>query len=106
MGFSVAGMAIVLAFSHPSSLRAVTQKGREDSYFLKSIANLLHFLFAQVLALVVALVAKSVHFWVLSYFGVLLLLYALLVSLAAAGQLFNTAHIMNKAVELDEKRNS
>jgi len=98
MGFSVAGMAIMLAFSHPESLRAITQKGNETSYFLKVSANLCHFLAAQIVALIFAMIRKSGFDWSpFSYFGVLTLLYAVMVSIGAAGQLFNTAVIMNKA---------
>jgi hypothetical protein len=104
MGFAVAGMAIMLAFSHPESLDAVTQKGREDSYFLKTIANLSHFLISQVVALLVAVIGHEVHNCVLAYVGVLTLLYALLTSVAAAGQLFNTARIMNTAAWLAKTR--
>jgi hypothetical protein len=98
MGFSIAGMTIMLAFSHPESLRAITQKGKETSYFLKVSANLCHFLAAQIVALLFAFVRKSGFDWSpFSYCGVLALLYAILVSIGAAGQLFNTAFIMNKA---------
>jgi len=98
MGFSIAGMAIMLAFSHPESLRAITQKGKETSYFVKVSANLCHFLVAQIVALLCAVIRKSGLDWSpFSYFGVLTLLYAVFVSIGAAGQLFNTAIIMNKA---------
>ena len=102
MGFSIAGMAIMLAFSHPESLRAITQKGRENSYFLKVAANLCHFLVAQIIALICALIRKSGFDWSpFSYFGVLALLYATMASIGAAGQLFNTAVIMNEAANGD-----
>jgi len=102
MGFSIAGMAIMLAFSHPASLHAITQKGKGTSYFLKVAASLCHFLAAQIIALVFALIRKSGFDWSpFSYLGVLALLYAVFVSMGAAGQLFNTAVIMNKAASLD-----
>lgn len=105
MGFSIAGMAIMLAFSHPQSLQAITQKGKDDSYFLKMGANLCHFLVVQVFALLLAILAKA---WggggLLSFLGVFALSYAILLALAAAGQLFNTARIMNAAAWLKGKR--
>ena len=104
MGFSMAGMAIMLAFSHPESLRAVTQKGKGNSYFLKVAASLCHFLVVQIVALLCALVRKSGFEWApFSYFGVLMFLYAIFVSLGAAGQLFNTARIMNAAAWIQQK---
>lgn len=105
MGFSVAGMTVLLAFSDSKSLRAITQKGRYDSYFVKTVANLFHFLFIQSLALVLAVLAKAfpdlptpIPGFCLSYLGLLALLYAIFVGIAAAGQLLNTAMIINKAV--------
>jgi len=105
MGFSVAGMTVLLAFSDSKSLRAITQKGRPDSYFVKTVANLFHFLFVQSVALILAVVASAfprlpVPFpgYALSFFGLLALIYAVFVAIAAAGQLLNTAMIINKAV--------
>jgi hypothetical protein len=105
MGFSVAGMTVLLAFSDSKSLRAITQKGRSDSYFVQTVANLFHFLFVQTIALVLAILAKAfpwapvpVPGYILSFFGVLALTYAIFVAIAAAGQLLNTALIVNKAV--------
>jgi hypothetical protein len=106
MGFSIAGMAIMLAFSHPQSLRAVTQKGKDDSYFLKVSANLVHFLVVQVIAIFTAIAGKPLGCWPVAFFGVFTLLYAILLGIAAAGQLFNTARIMNTAAWLTEKSQS
>lgn len=102
MGFSIAAMTVMLAFSDTKSLRAVTQKGKDNSYFVTTVANLMHFLVAQIIALLLAILGKSFSFFVLSYFGVIALSYAVLVSLAAAGQLLNTARIINKAANLPD----
>jgi hypothetical protein len=111
MGFSVAGMAILLAFSDSKSLRAITQKGRSDSYFVKTVANLFHFLVVQTVALLLAILAKAfsclpVPFpgYALSFYGLFALIYAIFVSVAAAGQLLNTATIINKAIWTPDPR--
>jgi hypothetical protein len=105
MGFSVAGMTVLLAFSDSKSLRAITQKGRADSYFVKTVANLFHFLIVQSIALILAVVASAFPklptpfpAYALSFFGLLALIYAVFVAIAAGGQLLNTAMIINKAV--------
>ena len=104
MGFSIAAIAVMLAFSDSKSLRVVTQGGREDSYFLKTIANLTHFLVAQIVALLLAILGKGFHFKMLAFFGIFALVYAIGVSLAAAGQLMNAARIINKAASLPDNQ--
>lgn len=103
MGFSIAGMAVMLAFSHPTTLAVITD-GKEESYFLKTIINLVHFLVVQTMALLLAIVAKAFHVWPLNLLGMAVLIYAIVLSIAAACQLFNTARIMNKAAALDARR--
>jgi len=102
MGFSIAAMTVLLAFSDTKSLKAVTQGGKEKSFFVTTFANLMHFLVAQLIALFLAILGKAFPFFVLSYFGMIALSYSVLVSLAAAGQLLNTARIINKASNLPE----
>jgi hypothetical protein len=102
MGFSIAAMAVMLAFSDSKSLRAVAQGGREDSYFVKTIANLMHFLVAQICALLLAILGKAFSFEWLALIGLFALAYAIGVSLAAAGQLMNAARIINKAASLPD----
>lgn len=98
MGFSIAALTVLLAFSDSKTLKAITQHGKTNSYFVKTVANLFHFLVVQTIALILAILAKAYVWWILSYFGVLALVYAIFVSIAAAGQLLNTAVIINKAV--------
>ena len=97
MGFSIAGMTVLLAFSHPRSLSAITKSDESKSYFVKTFANMFHFLVVQATSLLLAVFGKAVDHVLLSYLGVLTLVYAILASLAVAGQLLNTARIINKA---------
>lgn len=98
MGFSVAAIAIILAFSDAKALRALTQRGRADSYYVKTVSNLFHFLVVQTIALVLGIFGHAFHSIVLNFFGLFALFYALSTAIAASGQLLNTAIIINKAV--------
>lgn len=102
MGFSIAAMAVMLAFSDTKSLRIITQGGKEASYFVKTIANLMHFLVAQIVALLFAILGKAFPWPPLALVGMITLSYAVAVSLAAAGQLMNAARIINKAASLPD----
>jgi hypothetical protein len=103
MGFSIAGMAVMLAFSQPETLGVITE-GNEKSYFLGVIVNLIHFVVVQTASLLLAVTAKAYHHWVLNLFGTSMMIYAILLSIAAACQLFNTARIMNAAAAVDAKK--
>jgi len=103
MGFSIAGMAVMLAFSHPTTLAVITE-GKEESFFLKTIINLVHFLVVQTTALLLAIGAKAFHVWPLYLLGMAALIYAVVLSVAAGCQLFNTARIMNKAAALEARQ--
>ncbi len=102
MGFSIAAMTVMLAFSDAKSLKAVTQGGKEKSYFVTTVANLMHFLVAQLASLIIAIVGKAYPHWTIAYFGMLVFFYALLVSIGAAGQLLNSARIINAAANLPD----
>jgi hypothetical protein len=102
MGFSIAAMTVMLAFSDSKSLKVVTQGGKEKSFFITTVASLMHFLVAQLAALIIAIVGKAWPHWIIAYVGMLAFFYALLVSVAAAGQLLNTARIINKAANLPD----
>jgi hypothetical protein len=95
LGFSMGGMAIMLAFSDGKFFTAITQKGKADSFFVKVVASFYHFIVVQSSALIFALVGKAYSHPVLSGVGVGLLLYAMLTAVAVAGQLLHAARIFN-----------
>jgi hypothetical protein len=101
MGFSIAGMAILLALSNPTAMRAITEDGEPRSYFTETIANFFHFILVQTVALILGFVGKHYSFVALSALGVLFLTYAILVGLAMAMQLLQTARIVNASSSLD-----
>lgn len=103
LGFSMSAMAIMLAFSYSRFFQVITQNGKEDSYFMKSIANFFHYILVQTFALVVALISRSYpDFYVVSAIGFFVMIYGILVALAVAAQLLNTARIFN-ATALGER---
>jgi hypothetical protein len=104
MGFSIAGMAIFLAFSNANTMRAVTEDGDPESYFVTTVANFFHFILVQTVALVLAWIGLYYTCRVLSGVGVLSLTYALLVSPAMAMQLLNTARVINAAESIAPKK--
>lgn len=100
LGFSLGGMAIMLAFSGSAVFNAITQDGRPDSLFAKVIASFFHFILVQTLALIVSLLALSYPFLPISVFGFFLMTYALLTAVATAGQLLHVARIANSTASL------
>jgi hypothetical protein len=104
LGFSMGGMAIMLAFSNATIFAAITQKGRDDSLFLKVIANFYHFILVQGLSIVLAVISKANPGPYLSFVGFWAMVYAILVAVATAGQLLRTAEVFNKAGGIDDTR--
>lgn len=95
LGFSMGGMAITLAFTNTEIFRAMVQKGKRDSYFVKVVANFFHFILFQTGALMIAVVTKAYTNDVLSFLGFWMFSYSILVALALSGMLLHTARIFN-----------
>lgn len=106
LGFTLGAMAIALAFSSAELFKQIAEEGRPDSFFMKLMANLVHFTIAQVSALVVAIVAQAVQSPLLEYLTIALLLYAVLVTLATGMQLFHAAVVYNAAASLPGEEDS
>jgi hypothetical protein len=100
LGFTVGALAIVLAFSSAEIFKTLAEDGDPRSFFMKLTANLVHFILAQVLALLCGIVAKIIDSRLLDIATLALLLYAVLVTLATALQLFQTAVIYNAHASL------
>jgi hypothetical protein len=97
MGFSVAGMAIFLAFSHPEAMKAITEEGEPQSYFMTAVAQFFHFIFVQAIALLLGVIGQHLSSDYLSAFGVFFLIYSIFVGVAMAMTLLLTAQIVNAA---------
>lgn len=97
LGFSMGGMAITLAFTGSSLFRVIAQYGKENSYFIKMIAAFYHFIIVQTLAILFGLICQVYTNVIASGVGFFLMIYAIMVAVATATQLFNTARIANVA---------
>ncbi|MGA8170009.1 MAG: hypothetical protein WB816_04125 [Methylocystis sp.] len=95
LGFTVSALAIILALSSSEIFVHLTQKGNEDSLFMKTIANLLHFIIVQVLAIVSSFIYLAYDSFLLKYIVSSLMLYSVLTTLSTGIQLFQMAHIFN-----------
>jgi len=95
LGFSMGGMAIMLAFSNASIFSALTQRGQPDSFFLKVVANFFHFILVQTISILLAVACKAYPNDWISAIGYFSFCYALLVGVATAGQLLRTAQVFN-----------
>jgi hypothetical protein len=59
LGFSMGGMAIVLAFATSKSFSILAENGAKDSFFIKLIAAFFHFILVQAGAILVVVLAKA-----------------------------------------------
>ncbi|TPJ33523.1 hypothetical protein FJ434_29065 [Mesorhizobium sp. B2-5-13] len=100
LGFSMGGMAIMLAFSNAKIFKTIAEDGKSTSYFMKIISNFFHFILAQTFSIMFALFSVAYSNDYLSFVGFWSLIYAMLVGLATAGQLLMTAQIFNAAASV------
>lgn len=105
LGFSMGGMAIMLAFSDSRTFAIIAEKGKARSHFAKVIANFYHFILVQTLAIMLAMISNSYLFLPLSAFSFFVFAYAIFVGVATAGQLLNTGVVLNAAASLETKKN-
>jgi hypothetical protein len=103
LGFTVGALAIVLAFSSAEFFATLAEDGEPKSFFMKLTANLTHYILVQVIALIVAAVAKITGWRILDFVSLFFLLYAVIVTFAAGVQLFHTAVIYNAKASLPAK---
>lgn len=104
LGFSVGAMAIVLALSSAPLFRTLAQRGRNRSYFMVLTNALVHFIFVQVIALTVAIVARLTDWAVLEPVVMFFLFYAILVVVPAGLHLYATAQIYNASASVPKAK--
>jgi hypothetical protein len=102
LGFALGGMAIMLAFSSGRFLEAIRQKGKDKSYLRKMMASFFHFCIVLTAAILVAFVSSFYAYPVISFVGVLLSIYGLLLVVATASRIWHTARIFNAVSDYDE----
>ena len=100
LGFALGGMAIMLSFSSGRFLSAVRQSGKPDSFFMKMMASFVNFSAVLTASLVIALISKSNSFIAMSFVGVFLLIYGVLLVVSTAASVWHTARIFNAAVDM------
>lgn len=100
LGFSMGGMAIMLAFSNSKIFKTVAENGEPNSYFMKIVSNFFHFILAQSFAIFLALFSLAYSNDFLSFFGYWSFIYAILVGVATAGQLLMTARVFNATASI------
>lgn len=102
LGFSMGGMAILLAFSDCIVFRTISESGKPNSFFMSTIANFFHIIFVQVLAIIVSFLDMAFHLLITSAVGFSLLMYSILLVVAIAGQLLHFGRVFNAAGSLLE----
>lgn len=106
MGFTLGGMAILLAFSNEKFLRSIRAGGKPDSLFMKAVAAFFHFLFLQSIALVLALIVMAHPTDIISALGFFFLTYGMLAALAVAGMLLQISRVFNATGSFDGDKTS
>tara|TARA_R110000868_G_scaffold205720_1_gene454314 strand:- start:340 stop:714 length:375 start_codon:yes stop_codon:yes gene_type:complete len=95
MGFSLGGMAILLAFSNEKFISAIRQDGKIDSLFMKCVASFFHFLLIQTIALAFSIISISYDSNFISGLGFFFLSYGMLAAISIAGLLLQISRIFN-----------
>jgi hypothetical protein len=96
LGFTIAALAIVLAFPSTKLFVIIREDGRDDSYYMDTAARFVHFTFVQVIALLLALLGHTYHGHVLAFFGILFLVYSVIVAFMTALNFLSVAFLFNK----------
>lgn len=96
LGFSLGAFAIVLAFPTSKMFDIISERGRTDSYYMDLSSKLVHFILVQILALLIAIIAKTYPALLTNMLSFLFLIYSLLTALITAFSLFGVAQIYNR----------
>lgn len=102
LSFSLGAMAIFLAFANESFLKALRQKGSEQSYLMKVVAAFFHFILVQFFAIglmILVIAYSTVLFSAVAFF---MFCYALSCGIAASAALLDMAEILNTMGIFDE----
>jgi hypothetical protein len=94
LGFTIGAVAIVLAVSATDVFVFLAEDGEPHSFFIKMVANFVHYTIVQALGLVVSVLTEGVGCGV-GFLATLLIFYAIVVSISIAFQLFDMARVYN-----------
>jgi hypothetical protein len=108
LGFTLGAMAVVLAFPSTRMFEVIAEKGAADSYYIDMASKFVHFIFVQVIAILIVLVGKAYNFSFIGAIGFFFLCYAVLCAAMTGLALYGVAQIFNHpgSVALLEKENS
>jgi len=95
LGFSVGALAIILAFPSSAIFKDLAEDGSPTSYFIGVAARLVHFIYVQVFAIYITLLAKTYDSTIVSFFGFMFLCYSVLSAAAVGMSFFGAAEIYN-----------
>ena len=90
-------MAILLAFPTSDIFKFLTEEGAEGSFYMDLAARLVHFVFVQTVAILLALFAKAWCWWPVNLLGFWVMIYAFLTGIAVALSLMGVAAIYNRS---------
>lgn len=97
LGFSVAALAIVLAFPGHRIFQHMAEEGSDTSYYMGLAVRLTHFIVLQVAGIGAALIAKAWDAITLNGLGFLIFGYAVMTGVSTALEFFGAARIYNAA---------
>jgi hypothetical protein len=106
LGFTVGALAIILALSSSEFFAYMIDNGKDDSLFMMTIASFVHFIIVQIIAIMGGLVGSAYPSVFMRFLNTLLLLYAILTTLAIVIQLFQMATLFNASRKLKAPSNN
>ncbi|WP_421789898.1 hypothetical protein [Hyphobacterium sp.] len=95
LGFTLGGMAILLAVAGTEQFKRIFGEGKDDSLFVKELASMFHFVFIQSVAIIVFIVVKYSDMIFISYIGFFLLIYSLSMAISLGMRLFMLGRVLN-----------
>lgn len=99
LGFTIGALAIVLAVSSTEVFVFLAEKGGPGSFFMKMVANFVHYTIIQVIGLVLCLLTNGLGHGS-GVLAALFLFYAVTVSVSIGLQLFEMARVYNTHASL------
>lgn len=97
MGFSLASISVLLAFSAPRFKRFAHKERTPASYYFQLVATFFHFIVVQFFALIFSVAYASTELAWLGTVGFFMFIYSLWTALAAAAAIVGAARLLDFA---------
>lgn len=90
LGFAIGAYAVVLVLGNADFWKFIAGY-KKDNLFMSINSSFVHFIFVQVVAILFSLLSKGLDFnnWLISFIGIVLLVYAILTAFAASMAILN-----------------